>query len=52
MKAKVKLTPTQKKLIESKLKKAKDTRIVKGIVYNSKLTSELKISLITNYLKK
>jgi hypothetical protein len=51
MKAKVKLTPTQKKVIEYKLKQARQKRIVKGILYNPSLNSESKLNLITNYLK-
>jgi hypothetical protein len=51
MKARVKLTPSQKKLIEAKLKQARQKRIVKGILYNPNLNSESKINLITNYLK-
>jgi hypothetical protein len=51
MKAKVKLTPNQKRVIEYKLKQARQKRIVKGILYNPSLTSESKLNLISNYLK-
>lgn len=51
MKANVNLTPSQKKLIEGKLKQARQKRIVKGILYNPSLSADSKINLITNYLK-
>jgi hypothetical protein len=51
MKAKVILKPNQKKLVDAKLKQARQKRIVKGILYNPSLNSESKINLITNYLK-
>jgi hypothetical protein len=51
MKAKLILKPNQKKVIEYKLKIARQKRIVKGILYNPNLTSESKLNLISNYLK-
>jgi hypothetical protein len=51
MKANVILKPNQKKLIDAKLKQARQKRIVKGILYNPNLNSESKLNLITNYLK-
>jgi hypothetical protein len=50
MKVKVKLTPKQKMVIDAKLKKAKQTRVVKAIAYNKNLSSKTKVDLITNFL--
>jgi len=50
MKANVILTPRQKKVIEFKLKQAKQKRMVKSIIYNDKLTTDVKISMVKNIL--
>lgn len=51
MKVNVVLNPKQKKLIESKLKKARQKRIINSIAFNSKLTARVKIGMIQNVLK-
>lgn len=50
MKANVILTPRQKKQIDFKLKQAKQKRMVKAIIYNDKLTTDVKISMVKNIL--
>lgn len=50
MKANVILTPRQKKQIDFKLKKAKQKRLVKSIVFNDKLSADVKISMVRNIL--
>ena len=51
MKAKVILTPYQKKLINHKLKEAKQTRITKAIVFDKNLSAKDKIAMIRTILK-
>jgi hypothetical protein len=51
MRAKIIATPHQKKVIERKLKEAKQLRIIKTIAYNDKLSNIQKTNMITNLIK-
>jgi hypothetical protein len=48
--ANVILTPRQKKVIEFKLKQAKQKRMVKSIIYNNDLSADTKIAMVRNIL--
>jgi hypothetical protein len=52
MKATIKTTPAQDKIIKKKLKEAKELRLAKLILYDSKLNAQTKINMITNLLQK
>lgn len=51
MKKKVILKPYQKKLIERKLKIAKEVRLIKNIVFDENTTAKDKLALIRTILK-